>query len=559
MSSLLALLLATLALAAEGQALRVPGAPSTTPKAAAVVAWRGAPGLAPREVRMARLAAHLSPEDAVPGEKALAVGVRRDVPRAQGRMSSLVWAPAAGGGIVAKLRVVSPGAAALRVALRLGDRAGPLEIRVAPAVAHARIQRVDRGQWAAAMARDGLWWTPVTDGDAQDIELWSDDPAAARAAVETIAVSHFDATPAGGFKAGGIGAAQGCHEDVACVANINPAVAQVARSVMKISYVRNGMSYVCTGTLLNDGASREVPYVFTAAHCIDSQAVAATVNTFWYFQAAQCGVGTPGDYQQLSGGATLLYADAASDVALLRLGDRAPAGAWFAGWDATPPVPGLSVVALHHPMGDLKKLSLGDVLADPDTRSTTTAWRVGATEPGSSGSGIFTASGAEYLLRGALKGGSASCSTSGNLADPSNRDEYSRFDLALPALMPWLGGSVAPIEDFGGLWYDADEPGWGVSLVQSPQGKAFATWYTYDADGTPRWFVAPDVAWTSAVALSATLYRTTGTAFDRAYDPARFAAQAAGTVQITFGRGTATAHITVDGRTIDKPLVKFQP
>ena len=123
--------------------------------------------------------------------------------------------------------------------------------------------------------------------------------------------------------------------------------------------------------------------------------------------------------------------------------------------------------------------------------------------------------------------------------------------------MPWLGGAVAPIEDFGGLWYDAAEPGWGLSVVQSPQGKAFVTWYTYDADGTPRWFVAPEVSWTTAASLSATLYRSSGSGYDRAYDPARFSLQPAGTLQITFARGTATARLVVDGRAIDKPLVRM--
>ena len=558
MRTFLAASLLALACVAHGQVLRMHGAPSTTPKAAVVAAWRGAGTSAAHEVRLPPALEHLSLDDVVAGEKALAVGMRRDVPPAQGRLSNLAWSPATGGGFAVRLRVASPGALALRVLLRFDATAGPREVRVASAVGAAPIQRANRDQWASAMARDGGWWTPLTDGESQDIELWSDAPVAPRGAVEVVAVSHTDASPAAGFKAGGVGAAQGCHEDVACVAAINPAVAQAARAVMKIAYVRNGMGYVCTGTLLNDGASREVPYIYTAAHCIDSQAVAATVNTFWYFEAAQCGVATPGQYQQLSGGATLLYADTASDVALLRLADRAPAGAWFAGWDASPATAGLSVVALHHPMGDLKKLSIGDVMPDADARSLTTGWRVGATEPGSSGSGLFTVSGNEYLLRGGLKGGSASCSTSGNLGDPSNRDEYSRIDLALPALLPWLGGAVAPIEDFGGLWYDADEPGWGVSVVQSPQGKAFVTWYTYDAEGAPRWFVAPDVAWTSTAALSATLYRGRGSAYDRTYEPSRFALQPAGALQLTFGRGTAVARITLDGRTIEKALVRMQ-
>lgn len=557
MKSPLAAAFAVLALAAHGESLRVHGVPATTPKATVAQAWRLAEDADAREVRLPTLEKHLSSEDVVEGDKALAVGIRRVVPRSRGAVPALAWRSAPGGGVAARLRVVSPGARALRAALRIAGAPQRLEIRVGAVAGGAPHPATGTAQWKPAIERDGLYWTPLTEGEAQSVELWSDDPAAARTAVEVAEVSHVDAAPADGFKSGGVGASQGCHEDVACVASFNPAVAQAARAVMKIAYVRNGMSYVCSGTLINDGASRQVPYVYTAAHCIDSQAVAATVNTFWYFEAAQCGSATPTQYQQLIGGATLLYVDTASDVALLRLADRAPPGAWFAGWDATPAAAGQSVVALHHPMGDLKKLSLGDVVPDADTRYVTTAWRVGATEPGSSGSGIFTASGNEYLLRGALKGGSASCASSGNLADPANRDEYSRFDAAFAALRPWLAGAVAPIEDFGGLWYDADEPGWGIGLAQSREGHAFVTWYTYDSQGRPQWYVAPEVTWTSAVALSAPLYRATGSPYDAAYDASRFALQAAGSLTIEFGRESATAHFTLDGRTIDKPLVRM--
>ena len=557
MKSLLASLVALLTLAAHGEPVRVFGAPSLTPKATAYTTWRNANAVEIREVRLEAPLKHLSAEDVVRGEKALPIGTRREVPRARGRLS-LNWQAAPGGGVSARVRVHSTGAVGMRVALRFEPNRGPREVRVASTKDASRIYLSGDSQWGDAQARDGLWWTPLTDGDAQDLEFWDDSGPASGATVEIVAVSHLDASPATGFKAGGIGAAQGCHEDVVCVAAINPGVAQAARSVMKIAYVRNGMSYVCSGTLLNDGASRQVPYVYTAAHCIDSQAVAATVNTFWYFEAAQCGTGNPSAYQQLAGGATLLYVDAATDVALLRLSDRAPQGAWFSGWDATAATPGSSVIGLHHPMGDLKKLAIGDVVDDPDPRAIVTGWRVGSTEPGSSGSGLFTASGGEYLLRGGLKGGSASCTTSGNLADPSNRDEYSRIDLALPALLPWLGGQVAPVEDFAGLWYDPGEPGWGLGIAQSAQGKAFVTWYTYDADGLPRWFFAPEVRWTSTVALAATLYRTSGSAYQGVYDPSRFASQAVGSIELSFGQGTATARISVEGRVIEKPLVRMQ-
>jgi hypothetical protein len=337
----------------------------------------------------------------------------------------------------------------------------------------------------------------------------------------------------------------------------NPELAHNVRSVMKLVYTRNGMTYLCTGTLINDAHSSQVPYVYTAAHCIDSQAVAATLNTIWLFEAATCGSKATRSYQQLTGGATLLYVNTDTDVALVRLSDRAPDGAWFSGWDASTPALGQSMVGLHHPRGDLKKLAIGDVAPYPNTSYLGASWLSGATEPGSSGSGLFTRGDGEYLLRGALRGGSSSCQSSGNLADPSNLDYYSRIDQAFVALQPWLDAPVAPIEDFSGLWNNPDEPGWGIALMQAPDNKVFITWYTYDANGAPAWFVAPAVAWKSAVALDAPLYRTEGSPFDAPYEKSRFSVLPAGNVHIEFGRGAATATITVGDKTLVKPITRM--
>ena len=44
---------------------------------------------------------------------------------------------------------------------------------------------------------------------------------------------------------------------------------------------------------------------------------------------------------------------------------------------------------------------------------------------------------------------------------------------------------------FEGVWWNAAEPGWGVSV--SHQGDVlFAVWYTYDRDGSPMWLVMPN-------------------------------------------------------------------
>ena len=88
---------------------------------------------------------------------------------------------------------------------------------------------------------------------------------------------------------------------------------------------------------------------------------------------------------------------------------------------------------------------------------------------------------------------------------------------------------------FEGLWWNAAESGWGVSV--SHQGDIlFAVWYTYDSDGSPMWLVMPDAVLIDMsdgdmmgmmemsmmgmnrvpATFTGTLYRTTGPAFSSA-------------------------------------------
>src|SRR5690606_26823102 len=156
-----------------------------------------------------------------------------------------------------------------------------------------------------------------------------------------------------------------------------------------------------------------------------------------------CSTNSLGEYVQLSGGADYLYSsDSArtggTDGALLRLRDAAPAGAVFAGWDANALPSGISVLAIHHPAGDLKKVSAGQHLpARSGAASHAARWLEGTTEQGSSGSGLFTLEAGDYYLRGGLHGGDASCANAGT-TDTNNVDWYSRFDVDFPNIRQYL-------------------------------------------------------------------------------------------------------------------------
>jgi lysyl endopeptidase len=512
----------------------------------------------------AEAAAIVSPGNS--DEKRVRVGVRRDVVAASGAKSATVpaqWIPAGNGSQVLRLSLTSQGAQALRVALSVRGLPAAAELRFVGG--DARALGPFTGEEAEAATRaHGSYWTPVTEGDTQSIEIWLPagfDASAAR--VEVRGASHLDVRPSTGLKAAsGPGAAQACQQDVACMTPMTEAFANAARSVAKMVFTEDGASYICTGTLLNDSdASSQIPYLYTAAHCMGSQAAASTLNTFWFFEATACNAKATSDYKQLAAGATLLYSNANSDAALLRLKDRAPVGAWFSGWDSTPLANGAAVIAIHHPAGDLKKVSIGQAVgmqAGAGGASFSSAgWLMGSTEAGSSGSGLFTPSGSEYVLRGGLKGGAASCGASGSIADPSNRDFYSRMDLEAGQLRTWLAATAAPSEDYTDLWWNPAESGWGISITHHVSNRLFLVWFTYGTDGRPEWIVAQDGQWTGSASWTGTFYRTSGPPSGGKFDPALVHGSKIGNATLVFSDGdNATLQYEVDGRAGTKAITR---
>ena len=117
-------------------------------------------------------------------------------------------------------------------------------------------------------------------------------------------------------------------------------------------------TYLCTGTILNDlDPTTQIPYFITAHHCISTQAAASNLITYWNFQKSRCYGPNPSMVTQLTGGAKLLSTGSSTDYTLLRLYQNPPSGTGFAGWTAAPVDYGSEVVGIHHPQGDLKKIS----------------------------------------------------------------------------------------------------------------------------------------------------------------------------------------------------------
>ena len=384
----------------------------------------------------------------------LTIGYGRVLPAIDRTMplASLKWTPSADGGRIARIEVASPGAAAIRVALELSGARPGLEFRFAGVGAGSSVF----GPYAAqTIASDGgsggVFWSPVLEGAVAIVELHMAADASSDGAVLTIprishqVVSSANLRALSAKDAKAIGSSGSCNVDIACIVPPTQAILDAATSVVRLNFVwEDGRSVVCTGTLLNDSVRSFTPYVYTANHCIDSAHAARTLNTYWFYDAIACNSKATPPFVQLVNGATLLARSPDADWSLVRLLDTPPTGAGFAAWRADALTANEAVATIHHPQGDLKKWSQGtfrnlSFLSDEQVFQffSRVTWNLGTTEPGSSGSPLFTlSSGGHYEVRGGLFAGEASCTV------PLGSDYFTRLEQALPWLRDYLTPDV---------------------------------------------------------------------------------------------------------------------
>ena len=384
----------------------------------------------------------------------LAIGFGRGVSASQRVLdgAALPWVELPDGGFAARVEVTSGGAAAVRLGLVTGATDPDVSVRFSGSAAGAPVFGPYPGNaLAEAVDRGGVYWSPVLEGDSATMEIFrpADVPASALQ-FRLVRVSHLALagdtlrriSPKDAID---IGTSQPCEIDLACVAP-SQALRNAASAVAKMIFTAaDGGSYACTGTLLSDTLATNTPYFHTAAHCIDSAVAAQTLNTYWFFDAQACASTQVPPYVLLAGGAMLLARSDDWDWALVRLNEPPPAGVHFAGWRAEPVADLSAATTIHHPNGDLKKWSQGSALGYEFLDDGTGAsfirmrWSQGATESGSSGSGLFTfnGGGGYYELRGGLFGGDSSCSARSEL------DYFSRLDQALPYLRQYLTPNAA--------------------------------------------------------------------------------------------------------------------
>ncbi|MBK8509496.1 MAG: hypothetical protein IPL51_12830 [Candidatus Competibacteraceae bacterium] len=365
------------------------------------------------------------------------------------------WKALAGGEQVTRLQVTSPGAAALRVGVRVKRVPAAGELRFfSGQVVQSRAYRIEfknlqqvlnasRLAGEQAGENSDVYWSPTLEGERAIVEIRLPSQAdLSQVDLEIHAVSHLLLDPKQSSNLAPQAAAS-CNLDVNCYPTLNQSGEDISTSVARMVFTTSDGTGLCSGTLLADRNQSKTPFFLTARHCVSTAAEAASLETAWFYESSECNSRAPStNIQFRSGGASLLESYSKNDMTLLRLNEQPPAGVIYAGWNWN--AEGESYTAIHHPEGDWKKISFGaaqndyrcdsgsgaQVICFPDAGGSyfRMLFDRGFTEQGSSGSGIFKNN--AYLV-GTLTAGSGVCNNAYGM--------YGRFKVGYDSgLNKWL-------------------------------------------------------------------------------------------------------------------------
>jgi lysyl endopeptidase len=283
----------------------------------------------------------------------------------------------------------------------------------------------------------GQLWTPLIMGEELVLELRL--PAGVPVPELELSVVNYGYNSLEGALAVYSGA---CNVDVVC-----PEGDSWRDEIRSAGAITVNGTDTCSGSLINNTAQDRRPFFLTANHCSINSGNAATMVVYWNYQNSTCRVpGSPasggaGDGQrtQFNSGAIWRASYTASDFTLVELDDPInPAyNPHWSGWDRSTG-DFASAVAIHHPQVEEKRISfendatstttyLQTAVPGDGTHIRITDWDLGTTEPGSSGSPLFSP---QHRIVGQLHGGYAAC---GN----NSSDWYGRLSVS------WNGGGTA--------------------------------------------------------------------------------------------------------------------
>jgi hypothetical protein len=245
-----------------------------------------------------------------------------------------------------------------------------------------------------------------------------------------------------------------CHPEMSCESD----EMRIANGQAVCRIIIDGTE-LCSGTMVNNSRNDGRPYFMTASHCLKNEFSHNTVIFTFNYQVPDCDSNIEGSFLETISGSELRAKAGELDLALVEMSSMPPAAyrPYWAGWSRST-TPAAPVYTIHHPQGDVKKISVSNNTVTPSSFYSFTSdshwhvdrWHEGATESGSSGAGLFDAN---NRLIGTLSGGSASCTNPVNDYFMRFNKAWSYFSAANKQLAIWLSPDDQSLQAVDGFDY----------------------------------------------------------------------------------------------------------
>lgn len=272
-------------------------------------------------------------------------------------------------------------------------------------------------------------------------------------------------------------------ESGSCMININNTEGadwqEEKKGVSQMNMLLDDGWYVCSGTMINTTAQDLRPYLLSACHCYSYRATPEMMLQWqfrFHYESPGAETTMPTGTKTLVGCRLLAASPIAhgSDGLLLELTEEIPLDwdVYFNGWDRRDTIMAGGGVSIHHPKGDVMKISTfkdyhtstwpgeggpGMDSAHWEFSFVKTKNGHSVTEGGSSGSPLFNKN---HLVFGTLTGGSSTC------AKPDGDNYYGKLayhwdvygDSCDTQMRDWLDPLHLGVETLQGTYYNPDAP-----------------------------------------------------------------------------------------------------
>ena len=174
-----------------------------------------------------------------------------------------------------------------------------------------------------------------------------------------------------------------CHKNISC--EEGQEFANEERGVVRILMVLEEGVGFCTGSLINNTANDRTPYILSAFHCQDGFTPFFDMWSFDFgYESFSCAdPETEPTFVRVTG-CEMVAGHGPTDMLLLKITGELPenTNAFFSGWNRDDTYEAEGGVLIHHPRGDIKKVSVD---ADPIVPfKSTLNWDNGITTPAGS-------------------------------------------------------------------------------------------------------------------------------------------------------------------------------